>query len=112
MPQASTFIRTCPALGWGMSRSTSSKFPRGLLICAAFIFSPINFPLSRCVNLHLRETAVDEQLYSRDVTCVGGSQKDDCFCNLVRCSNAAERNACLKHLCSVLPCVAGSEQIT
>src|SRR5439155_23930596 len=38
MPHASTFTRTCPAPGSGMSRSTNSKSPPGLLICAAFIF--------------------------------------------------------------------------
>ena len=31
--------------GSGISRSTNSKSPPGLLICAAFIFSPINVPL-------------------------------------------------------------------
>src|SRR5438552_17076985 len=38
MPHASTFTRTCPAPGSGISRSTNSQSPPGLLICAAFIF--------------------------------------------------------------------------
>src|SRR5207249_1907580 len=37
MPHASTFTRTCPGPGCGMSRSTNSQFPPGLPICAAFI---------------------------------------------------------------------------
>src|SRR6476619_2571846 len=38
MPHASTFTRTCLAPGSGISRSTNSQSPPGLLICAAFIF--------------------------------------------------------------------------
>src|SRR5438034_3550347 len=38
MPHASTFTRTCPLPGSGMSRSTNSQSPPGLLMCAAFIF--------------------------------------------------------------------------
>src|SRR6476620_5279834 len=38
MPHASTFTRTCPAPGSGMSRSTNSQSPPALLTCAAFIF--------------------------------------------------------------------------
>src|SRR5437763_3711784 len=37
MPHASTFTRTCPGPGCGMSRSTNSQFPPGLPICAAFM---------------------------------------------------------------------------
>src|SRR5439155_23651767 len=43
MPHASTFTRTCPAPGSGMSRSTNSQSPPGLLICAAFIFVFIKY---------------------------------------------------------------------
>src|SRR6266480_1234252 len=42
IPHASTFTRTWPAPGSGISRSTNSKSPPGLLICAAFIFLLIN----------------------------------------------------------------------
>src|SRR5436189_6032710 len=38
MPHASTRTRTCRGPGSGMSRSTNSQSPPGLLICAAFIF--------------------------------------------------------------------------
>src|SRR5579862_2866726 len=37
-PQACTLIRTCPASGLGISRSTISKSAPGLETCAAFIF--------------------------------------------------------------------------
>src|SRR5271156_6370048 len=37
-PQACTLIRTCPASGVGISRSTISKSAPGLEICATFIF--------------------------------------------------------------------------
>src|SRR5436190_14797414 len=37
MPHASTFTRTCPLPGSGISRSTNSQSPPGLLICANFI---------------------------------------------------------------------------
>src|SRR5512133_4402289 len=38
-PQACTLMRTCPASGSGISRSTISKSPPGLDICATFIGS-------------------------------------------------------------------------
>src|SRR5207248_8115668 len=38
IPHASTFTSTCPRPGCGTSRSTISKSPPALLICAAFIF--------------------------------------------------------------------------
>src|SRR5213592_1036014 len=50
MPHASTFTRTCPAPGSGISRSTNSHSPPALLICAAFIFNivlSLPFLLSR-----------------------------------------------------------------
>src|SRR6266481_350924 len=37
MPQACTLMRTSPAPGFGISRSTISKSPPGFEICAAFI---------------------------------------------------------------------------
>src|SRR5882724_11540627 len=37
MPHASTFTRTCPAPGSGITRSINSQSPPALLICAAFI---------------------------------------------------------------------------
>ena len=36
-PQACTLMRTCPAPGLGISRSTISKSAPGLGICATFI---------------------------------------------------------------------------
>src|SRR5215468_7629210 len=45
MPHASTFTRTCPARGSGITRSTNSQSPRGFLICAACIVVVIHAPL-------------------------------------------------------------------
>src|SRR3989442_9223003 len=45
MPHASTFTRTCPARGSGITRSTNSQSPPGLLICAVCIFVGINAPM-------------------------------------------------------------------
>ena len=42
---ASTFTRTCPAFGSGISRSSNSQSPPGLLIGAAFIFVVIPSPI-------------------------------------------------------------------
>src|SRR6266581_8861175 len=42
-PQACTLIRTCPASGFGISRSTISKSAPGFGICAAFIGAIANF---------------------------------------------------------------------
>src|SRR5260370_2837231 len=39
MPQACTRMRTCPAPGFGISRSTISKFAPGFGTCATFIFA-------------------------------------------------------------------------
>src|SRR6266403_3278808 len=39
MPQACTRIRTCPAPGFGISRSTISKSAPGFGTCATFIFA-------------------------------------------------------------------------
>ena len=46
-PHASTFTRTCPARGSGITRSTNSHSPpqSGLLICAACIVVVIQAPL-------------------------------------------------------------------
>jgi len=45
MPHASTFTRTCPARGSGITRSTNSHSPLGLLICAACMVVVIQAPL-------------------------------------------------------------------
>src|SRR5260370_34459917 len=39
MPQACTRMRTCPAAGFGISRSTISKSAPGFGTCATFIFA-------------------------------------------------------------------------
>src|SRR6266513_6166716 len=39
MPQACTRMRTCPAPGFGLSRSTISKFARGFGTCATLTFA-------------------------------------------------------------------------
>ena len=38
LPQAATLIRTQPAAGWGISRSTISNARPGRVLCAARIF--------------------------------------------------------------------------
>src|SRR5215467_9834589 len=43
IPQAFTLMRTCPASGSGIPRSTISNFPPGLEICAAFIGAVVGF---------------------------------------------------------------------
>src|SRR5215467_10955555 len=45
MPHASTFTRTCPARGSGITRSTTSHSLRGLLICVACICVVIHAPM-------------------------------------------------------------------
>src|SRR4029077_7585652 len=51
-PQACTLMRTCPAAGSGISRSTISKSPPGLEICATFIgaTSGLTATLSVAIN--------------------------------------------------------------
>src|SRR5437588_12379085 len=46
LPQAWTLMRTCPTSGLGISRSTISKSPPALGICAAFIGAIANFVLA------------------------------------------------------------------
>src|SRR5260370_42094831 len=45
-PQACTRMRTCPALGLGISRSTISKSAPGFGTCATFIFAIEVLPYS------------------------------------------------------------------
>jgi len=64
MPHASTSTRTCPAFGSGISRSTNSQSPPGLLICAAFIFVFmiaslfINQLVGGCLRVFLRSISI------------------------------------------------------
>src|SRR6266481_4527338 len=44
MPQACTRMRTCPAVGLGMSRSTISKSAPGFGTSATFIFAMGDYP--------------------------------------------------------------------
>src|SRR6266567_3002824 len=50
MPHASTLIRTWPRPGSGTGRSTTSKFPPGLLIWTAFIGDLFRLRRDRKVN--------------------------------------------------------------
>src|SRR4029077_17003859 len=43
MPQASTLMRTWPRAGSGVGRSTTSKFPLGLLTWTAFMGEPLSW---------------------------------------------------------------------
>src|ERR1700686_2092712 len=45
-PQACTLMRTCPAPGLGISRSTISKSAPGLETCAAFIGATATFEVA------------------------------------------------------------------
>src|SRR5579871_251454 len=46
MPQACTLMRTCPAPGVGISRSTISQSPPAFDTCTAFIFAPPAFAIA------------------------------------------------------------------
>src|SRR5579864_7484919 len=74
-PQACTLIRTCPASGVGISRSTISKSAPGLETCAAFICAifigttllvainpPMNFGHEVGKRLSLQKAAVTRGL--------------------------------------------------
>src|SRR5277367_2684859 len=51
-PQACTLMRTCPAAGSGISRSTISKSPPGLEICAACMGAASGFAAILKVAIH------------------------------------------------------------
>src|SRR5215217_6495096 len=54
-PQACTLIRTCPGLGWGISRSTIWKSAPGPAICAAFIVAMATVVVLIPLSLHLED---------------------------------------------------------
>src|SRR5439155_10071244 len=84
MPHASTLMRTCHMPGSGISRSTSSQSPPGLVICAAFIFLPIkNLPL--CIN---------ECCCARFSHCSGNNECLPHLENDFQLDRRAERKAC------------------
>src|SRR3984893_1428144 len=60
IPQACTLIRTCPAPGLGISRSTIWKSAPGLGICAAFIGAIATFIVA--INPPLNLMIVEEHL--------------------------------------------------
>src|SRR6266403_1342765 len=109
MPHASTFTRTCPAPGSGISRSINSQSPPGLLICAAFIFEFIkcssgSIILSYCWRLRfaLRTAALerstqaarDMKYFSRDPSAIRRRQKSRDRRNILRLPEATERCLC------------------
>src|SRR6516225_8961164 len=64
-PQACTFMRTCPRVGFGMTRSTISKSPPSLEICAAFIGAIPTFVVAIIppLNLQLSETGSSSSVH-------------------------------------------------
>src|SRR2546430_12730178 len=109
MPHASTFTRTSPALGSGISRAINSHSPPGLLICAAFIFMLITAPsfvdlvaqsqdisVMRSNNVHKRSTQPSGDLddFSGNPSAIRRRQKSRDRRNILRLPEATERRLC------------------
>src|SRR5437588_2799384 len=96
MPHASTFTRTWPMPGSGMSRSTNSKSPPGLLICAAFIFIFMNrfpclrlFPLTWAQSQSVERVRRQSSGHTQSVAALVACHSLPCF----RPSNAVDLSA-------------------
>src|SRR2546423_12755303 len=68
MPHASTFTRTCPARGSGITRSINSHSPLGLLICAACICVIIHAPMRDAYRTGTAGVGIVRQRRSRAVS--------------------------------------------
>src|SRR5262245_17861952 len=66
MPHASTFTRTIPALGSGISRSTNSHSPRAFPTCAAFILVATVAPVRYAWGATLGGVSPPPMLHLRD----------------------------------------------
>ena len=53
----------------------------------------------RSLQSDLRETTIDKQFYSRDVTAFVGREKDNDLSDLVGCAESAERNTTIHTAC-------------
>src|SRR3974377_1781575 len=73
-PQARTLMRTCPGPGFGISRSTISKSPPDLEICAAFIGATPTFVVAMMPPMNLKDNARKQLLPARrNLDCLTGS---------------------------------------
>src|SRR4030095_3566643 len=61
--------------------------------------------------LDLCDSAIDEQLDSRDVAAVVGGEERHSLCDLVRSTEATEWHSGGDHLRAALPCLGGGEQL-
>src|SRR5258706_758619 len=61
--------------------------------------------------LHLCDSAIHEQLDSRDVAAVVGGEERHGLCDLVRSTEATEWHRGGDHLRALLPCLGGGEQL-
>src|SRR6266852_130891 len=61
--------------------------------------------------LHLCDSAIHEQLDSRDVAAVVGGEERHGLCDLVRSTEATEWHSGGDHLRALLPCLGGGEQL-
>src|SRR6267142_4299326 len=88
MPQACTRIRTCPAPGLGISRSTISKSAPGFGTCATFILAIETLPSSSWIHVQ----NLDAPLLKTD-TSRGAADERSCkkFCNDFRSDAQALR---------------------
>src|SRR4029077_4767150 len=69
MPHASTFTRTCPLAGLGISRSTNSQSPPGFPTCAAFILLFIYLVLVCLLNRFVWQEARRELFHRAESVC-------------------------------------------
>src|SRR5260370_23242606 len=63
------------------------------------------------ISLHLRETAIDEQLRSGDVAAVVRCEKHDGLRDLVGCAEPTERHNAGNHLPALLARFRGGQQV-
>src|SRR5216684_4632589 len=88
MPQACTRIRTCPAPGLGISRSTISKSAPGFGTCATFIFAIETLRFS----FGIYAQNLDARLVRTDTSRGGADERSEKkFCNDFRSDAQALR---------------------
>src|SRR6266850_4665694 len=89
MPQACTRIRTCPAPGFGISRSTISKSAPALGTCTTFIFAIATLRSFLVLDLRLQ---LDARPLKTDTTRgVADERRKKKFCNDFRSDAQASR---------------------
>src|SRR5713101_9684727 len=88
MPQACTRMRTCPAAGFGISRSTISKSAPGFGTCATFIFAIETLRFS----FGIYAQNLDARLVRTDTSRGGADERSEKkFCNDFRSDAQALR---------------------